>query len=145
MTDKCGKCNHYHRSDNDTKVCTLIDCSCDITTFEFEIETKSVNYYQSVIQRFTSIQERINYLLTEIPKFRDLDNKPFVFAYWHYNNNFCPGMMLDIPTYSQLTDPESIRRCKQKVVENNPTLAASDKLTSLKNTKRGAIEEWLTQ
>lgn len=145
MTDKCQRCTHFHRSDNDTKVCTLLDCSCDITTFEPEIETKSLDYYQNVIQTFTTIQDKIKYLLTEIPKFRDLNNKQFVFAYWYYNNRFCPGMALDIPTYSQLTDPETIRRCKQKVVENDPTLGASNEISNLKNTKKVAIEEWLTQ
>ena len=145
MSDKCSVCHHFHRSDNDTKVCTLLSCSCDITKFQPELETKSFNQYVQVINSFTNIADKIKYLLEEIPQFRDLTNKQFIFAYWHYNNGFCPGMTLDIPTYSQLTDPETIRRCKQKVVENNPTLAASDKMSNLKNTKKIAIEEWLTQ
>ena len=94
---------------------------------------------------FSNVADKIKYLLDEIPKFRDLTNKQFVFAYWHYNNNFCPGMKLEIPVYSKLTDPETIRRCKQKVVENNPSLAASDEFSNLKNTKKIAIEDWVTQ
>jgi len=145
MSDKCGACGHFHHPDNDTKVCTLIDCNCDITKFEPEIETKSLNYYQNVINGFNTIQEKIKYLLTEIPKFRDLGNKQFIFAYWHYNDNFCPGMILDIQTYHNLTDPETIRRCKQKCVEQNPLLAASNEVNEFKNTKKSAIEEWLLQ
>ncbi len=145
MSNKCSTCHHYHESDGDTKVCTLLDCSCDITKFQPELETKSLDYYQNVINTFSNIADKIKYLLDEIPQFRDLTNKQFIFAYWHYNNNFCPGMKLEISTYSHLTDPETIRRCKQKVVENNPTLAASDEFTNLKNTKKTAIEEWLTQ
>ena len=145
MTDKCSICHHYHRSDNDTKVCTLLSCSCDITKFQPELETKSLDYYQSVINSFETIAEKIKYLLQEIPQFRDLNNKQFIFAYWHYNNNFCPGMKLEIPVYIELTDPETIRRCKQKVVENNPTLAASEKLSNLKNTKEIAVMDWVTQ
>ena len=91
------------------------------------------------------IHEKIKYLLEEIPEFRNYSNKQFVFAYWHYNNNFCPGMKLEIPTYQELADPETIRRCKQKVVEQNPLLASDEKTMSSKNTKKIAIEEWVTQ
>ena len=98
-----------------------------------------------VINTFTNIADKIKYLLTEIPTFRNLSNKQFIFAYWHYNNGFCPGMKLDIPTYHNLTDPETIRRCKQKVVENNPTLASGGTMNSQKKIKKSAIEDWLIQ
>lgn len=145
MTDKCSICHHFHHPDNDTKVCTLLSCSCDITKFQPELETKSLDYYQSVLNTFDDIAGKVKYLLEEIPQFRDLTNKQFVFAYWHYNNNFCPGMKLEIPVYTKLTDPETITRCKRKVVENNPTLAASETLSNLKNAKQVAIMEWVTQ
>jgi len=145
MSDKCSACGHFHHPDDDTKVCTLIDCSCDITKFQPEIEGKSLDYHRNVISQFQTVQEKIKYLLTEIPQFRDLSNKQFLFAFWHYNDGFCPGMELSIQTYSELIDPETIRRCKQKVVENDPTLASSDKILEKKNTKKIAIEEWLRQ
>ena len=42
-------------------------------------------------------------------------------------------MKLDISTYTELDDPESIRRCKQKVVEDHPELDADEKTKSMKN------------
>jgi len=143
MTDKCSTCGHYHQPDNDTKVCTLLSCTCDITKFTPEIKTKSFAQYNRAINSFTKVADKIRYLLEEIPQFRELTNKQFVFAYWHYNNGFCPGMELHISTYYDLTDPETIRRCKQKVVETNPDLAASDEVTDKKSEKKLAVEEWL--
>ncbi len=141
MTDKCSTCGHYHKSDNDTKVCTLLSCMCDITKFQPIIETKSLDYYQQVISQMETNQEKIEYLLKEIPEFRNYTNKEFVFAFWHYNFGYVPP--LDV--YIKLTDPETIRRCKQKVVEQNPTLNASEKLNHKKSIKKGAIEEWVIQ
>lgn len=142
MIDKCVICGHFHKSDNDTKVCTLIDCMCDIQKFQPEIETKSIDYYTNVMQSFDNVADKVKYLLQEIPGFKDLTNKQFVFAYWHYNNGYTPP---NVSIYSQLSDPETIRRCKQKVIENNPTLAASDEVTKKKNIKENAIVEWVTQ
>jgi len=145
MTDKCSICHHYHKSDNDTKVCTYGICQCDITKFQPELETKSLDYYQSVLKTYADIYDKVEYLLKEIPQFRELTNKEFLFAYWHINFGFAPGMKLEIPVYVKLTDPETVTRCKRKVVENNPTLAAAEKLSNLKNTKEIAIMEWVTQ
>jgi len=138
---KCNNCTHYHAS-TEPFVCTLLNCSCDENSFEPYIEKKSFQYYTSVIESFESVHEKIKYLLTEIPEFRNYTNKDFVFAFWHYNNNFCPGMKLEIPIYTELADPETIRRCKQKVVEENPELGA-DKIQSFKNIKQKAIEDWV--
>ncbi len=145
MSDKCSTCGHLHRSDDDTKVCTLLSCMCDITKFQPEIETQTLDYYQSVLKTFTKVADKVQYLLTEIPEFRNLNNKEFLFAYWHYNFGFCPGMKLEVPVYHKLTDSETIRRCKQKVVEENPELAASSEVASFKGIKKTAIEEWITQ
>jgi len=138
---KCANCNHHHAA-VEPQVCTLLNCTCDENSFK---DSKSFEYYTSVIEQFETIHEKIKYLLDEIPAFRSLNNKQFIFAYWHYNNNFCPGMHLAIPTYHELADPETIRRCKQKVVEQNPHLKSDENLQSKKDAKKIAIEEWLIQ
>ncbi len=140
----CNNCNHHHAS-TEPMVCTLLNCTCDENSFEPYLEQKSFQYYTSVIEQFDTIHKKIKYLLTEIPEFRNYTNKQFVFAYWHYNNNFCPGMKLEIPTYQELVDPETIRRCKQKVVADNPELTPDEKTESFKGIKKTAIEEWVTQ
>lgn len=141
---KCNNCNHYHAS-TEPYVCTLLSCTCNDTTFERYDEKKSFQYYISVIEQFDTIYAKIKYLLEEIPKFRNYGNKQFVFAYWHYNNNFCPGMKLEIPIYNELDDPESIRRCKQKIVRQHPELAPDEKIRSFQTIKQNAIEEWIKQ
>jgi hypothetical protein len=142
---KCNNCSHYHAA-TEPHVCTLLNCKCDENTFEPYQERRSFQYYTSVIEQFETLYDKIKYLLEEIPELRNYGNKDFVFAYWHYNNNFCPGMKLEIPVYKELNDPESIRRCKQKVVENNPHLKSTDEsLNNAKSTKKIAIEEWVTQ
>ena len=139
---RCDNCNHHH-AETQPHVCTLLQCACDENSFEAHEEKKSFQYYVSVIEQFETVHEKIKYLLEEIPEFRNYSNKQFVFTYWHYNNNFCPGMRLEIPIYQELIDPETIRRCKQKVVEQNPLLASDEKTKSSKNIKKTAIEEWV--
>lgn len=140
---KCNNCTHPHAT-TEPQVCTWLNCNCDENSFQPYIEKKSFQYYTSVIAKHNAIHKTIKYLLTEIPEFRNYSNKDFIFTFWHYNNGFCPGMKLEIPMYKELVDPETIRRCKQKVVEENPELEA-DKIQSFKNTKQKAIEEWVTQ
>jgi hypothetical protein len=91
------------------------------------------------------LKDKIEYILKNIPAFRNLTNKQFVFAFWHYNNNFTTGMQLDGRTYLALPDPESIRRCRQKIVQNNPELGPNDeKFIDEKIHKEYGILQWVT-
>lgn len=142
---KCNTCNHYHTT-TEPKVCTLLDCNCDPADFTPYIEKKSFEYYLDVMNSFDTVSQKVRYLLSEFKDFRNYTNKQFIFAYWHYNDNFCPGMRLDIKTYHNLHDPETIRRVRQKLVADNPTLAPFDEeFITKKTTKQVAIEEWVIQ
>jgi len=145
MNNKCTTCGHLHRSDNDTKICTLLECMCDITKFQPQLETKSISHYQQILESYDNIYDKVKYLLEEIPAFRNLTNKELVFSFWHYHFGWTPGMILDIPTYSKLTDPESILRCKRKVVENHSELGADEKTLNKKYEKQLAIMDWVIQ
>ena len=77
--------------------------------------------------------------------YENYSNKAFIFAYWHYNNRFCTGMILDVKTYNYLDDPESIRRMRQKFVEKNPQYQVNDKMVEYgRAIKFGAIMEFVT-
>ena len=62
------------------------------------------------------IEGKVAWLLDNICTTRNLKNMDFVFAYWEYYFG------LKIPEYMRrdLTDPESVRRVKQKLVESAP-------------------------
>ena len=141
---KCYACNHHH-SETEPHECTLLNCKCDHEKFVAYAGTKSFNFYVKVIASFDTAYEKVEYLIKEVPGFKNLTNKQFVFAYWHYVFGFCPGMVLDIVTYKNLTDPETVTRCKRKVMENNPSIIVNDQLQAKKNTKQVAIMEWVTQ
>ena len=149
-------CSHTDHANTVPTVCKNLDCNCenylevgdnsqDTVTKDHgvSVKTYSISDHQRIIESYDTIYDKIKYLLREIPVFRSLTNKQFVFAFWHYSFGFSPGMVLDTVTYNQLTDPESIRRCKQKVVENHPELQASDEMLYKKDNKQLAIMNWV--
>lgn len=80
-------------------------------------------------------------MLRDVPEFRDLNNKDFVFLFWHYT----VGYVVPPRIRNKLVDPESIRRMKQKLVEENPELAPHEEITMEKLYKKWGIEEYLTE
>lgn len=136
----CTNCQHEHRDFDGVMVCKERLCFCD----KFEEAGVGKAEYDKYTKSMDSTFEKIEWMLRNIPAFRELNNKQFIFAFWHYEFNFCPGMVLDIPTYSRLTDPESIRRAKQKIVEKYPELAPTDQTLLIeKAIKEHSLFEWV--
>lgn len=143
MTDfYCLKCQHHHKIYNDTLVCSDQMCFCDKFT---NAEALQLTEHQKVLDQMDKVKDRVAYLLENIPELRNLTNKAFVFAYWHYNFGFCTGMVLTGDTYYYLTDPEIIRRTKQKLVEkDHDKFGPTEELIEKgKEIKYGGIYEWV--
>ena len=139
----CLKCRHHHEFTNGALYCSEKMCFCDKFT---NAESLHLTEHQKVLDQMEKVKDKVAYMLENIPELRNLTNKAFVFAYWHYNNNFCTGMVLDVKTFYYLTDPEIIRRTKQKLVEKNPEkYGPTDELIDkCKAIKHGGILEWVT-
>jgi len=145
MKKYCVGCKHEHFfasdvGENGAWICSDIHCFCR----QIEELNQIRESYKKYTESIQTIHDKIKWLLENIPAFRELENKQFIFAFWHYEHNFCPGMVLDMQTFVKLEDPETIRRAKQKIVENNPDLGpTNDKLLIEKACKKGALEEWI--
>lgn len=139
----CLNCEHDHFANqrDNTYPCGNIRCYCR----HFISSENRAEAHKKYIRSMETLTEKIEYILTNIPAFRNLTNKQFVFAFWHYNNNFTTGMTLDARTYLSLPDPESIRRCKQKIVQHNPELGPNDeRFIDEKLAKEYGIWQWVT-
>jgi hypothetical protein len=123
-------------------VCSDQMCFCEKFVNADSLE---LTKHQSVLDQMDKVKEKIAYMLENIPELRNLSNKAFVFCYYHYNNGFCTGMVLTGKKYYELSDPEIIRRTKQKLVEKEPEkYAPTDELVDKgKGIKYGGILEWV--
>ena len=142
MNQKCMACHHFHDVSDETKVCTLAGCRCDYERFVPEIETKSVEYYNQVMQKYTDMEERIKYLLVEIPGFRNLNDKQFTMAYYHYVHGFCPGMILTVQKYHEIPEGGLVTRARRRVCQYNEDLRGDEKRLKFTDIEQTAIMEW---
>lgn len=139
----CLNCEHEHfpnQRDN-TYPCSNIRCKCR----HFISINDEPEKHKKYIRSMENLSEKIEHVLKNIPSFRNLTNKQFVFAFWHYNNNFTTGMTLDARTYLALPDPESIRRCRQRLCEKNAEYKGdNEKFNDEKLHKEWGILQWVT-
>ncbi len=143
MTDfYCLNCRHHHQIARDVLICADRFCFCDKFA---NAEALQLTEHQKILDTMDKVKDKVAYMLSDIPQLRNLSNKAFVFAYWHYNFNFCTGMVLSGDVYYHLTDPEIIRRTKQKLVEKNPELYSPTEETVIAGRvlKFGGILEWV--
>lgn len=139
----CKSCNHgkkFHKSNVD--FCTVIQCLCQNY---IPPNTVLVEEIQQQVVLLNSIGERCEYILRNMKWSRNLTNWEFVRLYWHVTHGFCTGMRWTNRIIPDLTEPMSIRRAKNQVVKESPTLAATDAdLIKHKNLKyEGTLEWWL--
>lgn len=73
--------------------------------------------YQKYLLEIEGIAGKVRYILENIPELREASNKEFIFNYWF----LCDGLKdnLTKSIIDGLSDPEIIRRAKQKAVEKN--------------------------
>lgn len=75
---------------------------------------------------------------------RNLTNKEFIYAYWKKYDGL--KSKINLPTFRRLTDPESIARCRRKVVEKHPLLSpTSVSLVRAKKSKERIMRRFSHQ
>ena len=137
MNVKCHRCGHFHTGD--PCVCTLISCDCPpLNASDYKPPVKSV-YHQQVLAGLKDMDQKIEYMLREIPGLRNTDDWAFITSYWHYHLGFCTGMMFTGEVFARIrmeANPESLRRCRQKVCHDElaPLLDMQAILKDLKMT-----------
>lgn len=115
MTCKCGHSGNDHIFSLGDEVCTMQGCSC--LCFKEAIGDNSViPRHQKYLEQYEKTEDKVRYILENIPETRNLKNKDFVFFYWHMVHKLS---IVNNQTIKQLTDPESIRRCRQLLVQHN--------------------------
>jgi len=72
--------------------------------------------HQKYLEQYEKTEEKVKYILVNIPETRNLKNKDFVFFFWHMVHRL---NIVNNETIKKLTDPESIRRCRQALVQEN--------------------------
>lgn len=140
----CRNCGHFHLgADKDPmNVCKDLHCNCT----EFAIATEELPVipdYQKYLLEIEGTTDKIKYILKVIPELRDASNKEFIFNYWF----LCDGLKdkLTSEMIDGLTDPEVIRRSKQKLVEmDKPRYGPTkDKVIEQKSLKNWAIYDFV--
>jgi len=139
----CVSCNHEHKFNDGILNCSEKFCFCQRF---INSDALILTDHQKMFDKLKTIKDKIKYMYEKIGGFENFSNKAFIFAYWHYNNRFCTGMLLDVKTYNYLEDPESIRRCRQKFCADNPQYQVNDKEVEYgRMIKFNAIVEFVTQ
>lgn len=112
MTCVCG-----HQHDWATGVCKHPG-NCFCTEYK-ELKTTEtvIPQHQKYLDQYKTIEQRVKYLLENIPETRDMKNKDFVFLYYHL---FHKLNIISNAVIKELVDPESIRRMKQDLVQMYP-------------------------
>ncbi len=140
----CRKCSHFHvgGDSNPLNVCKDLYCKCQ----EFEMATEEkpvIPDYQKYLDQLDSTKEKVKYILNEIPELKEASNKEFVLNYWFLCDHLKDTLTNEI--LDRLTDPELIRRTKQKLVEEYPSHYGPKKTETIKEKamKYNAIFDWV--
>lgn len=87
--------------------------------------------FKKMIQEITNIKNRVTYLLQKYEHLRNDDHKLIASMYYHMaqlrikNDKYSAMDFLKDFSIGKYPSPESIRRCRQKIQEDNPSLRGS--------------------
>ena len=112
MTCICG-----HEHDWNTGMCKYPG-NCFCTEYRELKENQTViPRHQIYLEQLQKTEDKVKYILTNIPETRNMKNKDFVFLYWHLVSKL---NIVSNEVIKHLKDPESIRRCRQLLVQHEP-------------------------
>ena len=99
--------------------------------------------YQKYLDQLETTSEKVKYILDNIEDLRDSSNKEFVFNYWFLCDHLSEKLTSEV--LDRLTDPELIRRTKQKLVETDKARYGPKNLetTNEKGLKFNAVFDWV--
>lgn len=142
MSCRCGHENH----DWETKVCLSKGCYC-IEFIPTTEENPVIFEHSKYISQMEKIEDKVRYILSNIKYSRNFPNKQFVFFYWQIANTLIINKSITQSIIHGLDDPESISRCKRKLVETNAEIYGPFEPTLIeeKEAKQTGIEMWCIQ
>ena len=147
----CADCSHPgNKHDWETKVCTERNCMCtryvDANGFD-----SIYNDMKPYLANLNEVSSKEMVLMQNVKYLRNCNNMEFVLMYMMLVDGMENKQVLEIVKQlwkykGKLTDFETIRRCKQKLVNNFPDLYGpfEAKLIEEKQYKQSALEEWVT-
>jgi len=72
--------------------------------------------HQKYLEQLEKVEDKVKYILENIPETRNMKNKDFVFLYWHLVSKL---NIISNQVIATLDDPESVRRCRQLLVQHD--------------------------
>ena len=147
----CQTCGHIGEAHNwSDGVCKEAGCYC-MKFVEANGFDSIYNSMKPYLSSMTEVTDKIMYLLQNVKYLRNVSNKDFVLMYWMLVDGMEDRQVLELVKQlskykDKLTDSESIRRSRQKLVHDFPDLFGSfdPRFIDEKSYKMAAIEEWCT-
>ena len=116
MTCKCGHSGNDHVFSEGTEVCKIQGCWC--MCFNEAIgENSVIPRHQKYLEQYEKTEDKVKYILENLPETRRLKNKDFVFFFLYVVDHLDT---INNKIIERLTDPETIRRCRQLLVQHEP-------------------------
>lgn len=133
-------CGHENHADTEPTVCSDIFCKCE-KYVEATEENQVRHDWDKYVQSFNAVKEQMIWLLDNLKFLRNMKNKDL--------QKFYREKIKYVTKKGKRFEPDSetIRRVKQKLVEDYPERFGpfEAKFQIEKNLKQIAIEEWITQ
>ena len=138
-------CGHYEHAPTEPRVCMVIACKC----FEFRVENPYSHFLSQVdvyLAKFTKQEEVMEWVLINLPFFRNYNNFELVINYWKYILHYDMENQFLTPAYKKLLEakgqPETITRTRRGLVELNEEYAPMPQAQEQKVLKQFGIMEW---
>lgn len=135
-------CGHNH--DWETGICTYPgNCLCD--NYREAIKEDSViPRHQKYLEQLKQVEDKVKYILVNIPESKNMKNKDFVFLYWHLVSKL---NIISNDIIKTLDDPESIRRARQLAVQHDPVKYGGDDINFIneKSLKESATFSYVLE
>lgn len=140
-------CGHTDHASTEPRVCMNWDCHC--------IQFRASNPYSHLLstvdiylEKMTTAEQRMEWVLTNLPFFRNYNNFDLVINYWKYILHYDMETEFLVPqmrkVIESLGQPETITRTRRGLVELHPELFAplDSKVADEKGFKQFGIMEW---
>lgn len=128
MTCVCG---HDKHAFDEPTVCSTLSCNCE-KYIEASEYNPVVQQWDTYVSEMRSVTDKVKWVLTNLKYTRNLNNKQFVDFFRSKVSN---------------SEPETVRRTKQKLVETNYAKYGpfdAIELEQQKQFKQLGIYEWVT-
>jgi len=137
-------CGHEHGF-SASPACSNFNCPCP--EYREAIGDNSIPPdYQKYIDSLDTTKDKIKWLFDNLPDLIEMRNKYMVFAYWQYCDGFSLYNALTPEVKIKATDPETIRRARQLLAQEDPKYKSkNDEFNEEKDKKQSAIEEYVSK